>query len=266
MKRLLLTKTILISFISFSFAQTDSGQVKTKEFKWEISASINSVEAQIGDPLITSWDWAYQNLVVLGNRTDKSFSFSIIPKYSIGDNVKLRCEFGMTNIYLTSHYNGVNNYNTNFPDNLIKDDTIQQKAFRFVPGIQWTFIKKKFVEFHCGFSADYFYYGKMYWKDNLKDNIPGDYDRWVGTTPGGFAVGTGAFAGFNIYPCKHISFGAEFSSTFLYYKIGGVQEGERIFHFSSAPATIREWRISDNVAKGTQFSKVMSSVNITLHF
>lgn len=263
--KLLLTTTFLILFTSFSFSQTDTGKVKTKEIRWDVSVSMNSVEAQIGDPLITSWDWAYQNLVVFGNRTDRSLSFSIIPKYSIRDNVRLRCEVGLTNIYLTSHYNGINNYNTNFPNNLIKDDTIQQKMLRFSPGFEWSFIKKKIIESYCGFSANYISYGKMYWKDNLKDNTaPSDYDRWTGTTQGGFAAGIGAFAGFNIYCCKCISIGAEFSSALLYYKIGGIQKGQRFFQFSSSPATIREWKISDNVAKGTQYSKVMSSVNVTI--
>ncbi len=218
--------------------------------------------------VIDGWGaFPYTNLTgYFGDRKNKSFSFSIIPKYLVRDDVRLRCEFGFTNIHLISHFNGINDSGaTGIQTNLIKDDTIQQKIFRLTPGIQWNFVKRKFLQAYCGFSANYQYYGKSYWKDNLKSNDSPDFDRWTGVTPGGFAAGIGAFAGFNIYLLKRISIGSELSSSLVYYKLGGVQTGMRYAgpNLSTYP---RAWSIANNVASGIQFCTIMPSINVVFLF
>src|ERR1041385_5788439 len=145
MKKYLLIISILISLATFSVAQTDSA--KANEYKWEVSASINSVEAQIDQNVIDSWGlYPYSNLYYEGNKLNKSISTSITPKHLIKKDFLLRCEFGFTNIYIISHLNGANDSNaTPSTQYLIKDDTMQQKIFRLIPGIQWNFIKAKFI-------------------------------------------------------------------------------------------------------------------------
>lgn len=269
MKAILFITTFFIS--SICYAQLDSVQIAKKSFhKWVFTASINSVEAQIDQKVVDAWGaYPNANLNYVGNKTNKSVSFSLTPSYLIMDDLLLRCEFGFTNIYLISHLNGENDSNaTAATQYLIKDDTLQQKIFRFAPGIQWNFIHKKRMYAYCGFSVDYFHFTKSYWKDNLKSSNPTinpNYDRWTGETKGGFAAGIGAFGGFNISPIKNFSIGAEFSTALVYYKIGGMQNGLHNYG-DNVIAISRSWSLADNVARGVQFLKIMPSLNISFEF
>jgi hypothetical protein len=81
-------------------------------------------------------------------------------------------------------------------------------------------------------------------------------------TPGGFAFGIGAFAGFNILLQKKISFGAEVSSSALYYKLGGITISESTAQVIPNMA-YSEYDTFTNSYKGFKISKIISSFNIT---
>jgi len=252
-----------ISTICYSQIHTTSDSTN---YKWEISLAVNSVGAQVNQPLIASWGWAYTNLTILGDQTDKSFSVSISPKFSIKNSIVLRSEFGLTNIYLISHFNGIGDSNTTYPTNLIKDDTLQQKIIRLAIGLQYSFLKKSRIEMYCGMALTSSFLGKMYWKDNLKSNNSDDIDRWSGTTPGGYIVGLNTFTGFKFRLCKRFAIGSEIFYGLQYYRLGGVQTGTREFGTTSGPITTRNWSIANNIASGFQFSKIMPSINISFQF
>ena len=262
---------ILLSLISilFSFcclAQSDSAS-PAKKPKWGISVVYNSVEAQIDQQLMNTWVFPainyYDNF---GDKKNKSYSLSILPEYSINEDMFLRFELGMTNINLLSHFNGYHDsVSTGFSVNTIADDTLQQKIYRFSPGIQLNFMKMKFIEAYCGGMLNYFHYSEITWVQNIKSNdIPGRGTIYRSTTPGGFAAGIGAFSGFNIYLNKKIAIGGEISYSLLYYKLGGTESGMTISTFPTSPTETAIWSVENNKSGGVQFSKIMPSFHLTI--
>jgi len=228
--KIIITAMFLSSLTYSAFAQFD--KEATIHSKWSISASINSVEAQMDQKLFDTWVFPSANYYAyFGDKHDKSISVSVFPKYQIADDVLFRFEFGITNIDLRSHFDGSKNNGNSAgaagavvnPD-IIKDDIIQQKIYRFSPGIQWNFMKKKFIESYCGATINYFQYSKLYWSDYIEQISTTKYTHWTANTHGGFATGIGAFAGVNIYLRKSISIGGEFAYALLYYNLGGEQK------------------------------------------
>ncbi len=262
------------SFISLLFASvttTSFAQLEKQEpkYKWSISAAINSVEAQVGDPEHASWGYAYANFNNFGDKINKSLSLSITPKYFINENMLARFEFGLTNINLSSYYNAqTSSSNTN---TIIEYQTIEQKIYRYIPGIQWNFLRKKFIESYCGITVSYLHYNHMAYTNrfegrNLQSNtLTGGFDDKA-IAIGGFAMGGGAFMGGNIYLQKHISVGAEFSTSLLYYEIGDTFSGVSTDLINPNPSTTQIYSYSTTSYKGFQFSKILSSFNISIWF
>jgi type II secretory pathway pseudopilin PulG len=254
------------SLTTIMFAQLSEKQAQ--KYKWSISAAINSVEAQLDQKLLDTWVYPSANYYsYFGNKHDNSLSLSIIPKYHITGDILLRFELGITNIDLQSYYNGINDSNSNSAAaNIIKTDTIRQKIYRFIAGVQWDFIQKKFIESYCGASLCYLKYNEMYWTDFIIDNKYNQTGKNTATTAGGFATGIGAFVGVNIYLHKQISIGGEFSYSILYYKLGGMQNGIYQRTTKNVMDVKENWAISDNTSTGIQFSKVIPSFNLTVYF
>jgi hypothetical protein len=272
-------KTLLLILLTShcAFAQYD---VEDKN-KWSFSIAYNSVEAQMDQKLFDTWVGPSANYYAYyGDKKDKSYSFCIIPKYQIAKGVFLRFEFGITKIDLESHYNGSGDTTAQNQPILgsfdgIADGIIQQKIYRYCLGVQWNFIKVKFIEAYCGASFNYFNYKIMDWSEYIEDGasvhqLP-DYKNqtYKSTTPGGFAAGIGTLAGVNIYLTHCISLGGEFSYSLLYYKLGGVQSGVWDVYENISSHYYHDhlvWSIHNNASEGIQFSKVMPSFKISIHF
>lgn len=260
----------------FSFAYSVFAQLETKiANNFGLSVAMNSIQAQVEIPLMTATGFitnagavavdADGNILANGNRVDNSFSYSIVPKYYIHNDFLLRFEFGMTNLTLKA------NSDSKGPlDHIITNEDVTTKIFRCTPGFQWIFMKKKKIESYCGMTMSYVKYSDM----NLnvysehREAVTDTIMYWIRkkeNTPGGFAVGIGAFAGFNIYLNKHFSLGAELSSSALYYKLGGVTTGEnseQVF-----PNSVDTYPSSfTNSYKGFKISKIISSFNISFWF
>jgi hypothetical protein len=209
MKKNISATAVLMLLASFSFAQKDSLMGKEIIYKWRTTFAINSVEAQMDQQLLNTWLYPATNYYDnFGNKTNKSFSLSVIPKYYLNDNVWLRFELGVTYINLHSHYNGA--YDTLNPggiNNTVKS-TLKQTIYRFAPGVQWNFMKRKFFQPYCGASVYYLQYGKLYWDEYVSENgTAGRTTDYKTTTLGGFASGIGSFIGLNVYLNKRISVG-----------------------------------------------------------
>lgn len=282
------TKIIFSAMFFYLFATSAFAQLETNipqyekgqpKYKWSISAAVNSAEAQMDQMLFNTWEAPYTNYYSnYGNKQDKSVSLSIIPKYQIADEIFLRFEFGITSINLQSHFNGIgdtvsqNQGQAMGSARTIADDNIQQTIYRYAAGIQWNFMKKKFIETYFGASLNYFHYSEMHWSLDItgvlpfSNNIDNRNTNYTSFTPGGFATGIGTFAGFNVYLHKRVSLGGEFSYSILYYKLGGIENGVTEQIFPTTPTEILNWKVYNNASKGIEFSKVMPSLNLTIHF
>lgn len=254
----------LFSITYFSFAQTKDGN------DFGLSIAMNSIQAQVEIPLMTGTGIvvvdADGNILTGGNRVDKSYSYSIIPKYHINNGIALRFEFGVTNLNLSSSSDS-KYYSTH----AISNTEVKSKIFRYTPGFQWTFMKTKRLESYCGMTVSYINYQKLninayYEHRNLPTDTITDWEKSMATTPGGFAVGFGAFAGFNIYLHKHISLGAELSSSALYYKLAGTTTEESSGQVPPNPLSPTVTSTYSNSYKGFKISKIISSFNISFWF
>ena len=207
-------KTINLQFAAFLSILLFNTTLCAQKNKLSISAAINSVEAQLGDPEWDSWGYVKNNFNNYGDITNKSFSLSVIPKYFISNDILLRFELGVTKINL-KYFHDSDPHSINPPySHLIQNQSIEQNIYRFIPGIQWNFLKKKFIETYCGMTVCYLHYSDMKYRDHAEQRVLATgvlYGGYEGNTTfaGGFAVGIGAFAGFNIYLSKHFSTGAE---------------------------------------------------------
>ena len=265
------TKFFLQAMFLFLFSYSSFAQTK-RELKWGLSLAMNSIQAQIAIPLMTNGGEviidADGNIIAKGDRNDHSISYSIVPKYYINDDILLRFEFGITNLNLKAYYeveaplpvNGRYTYRTE----------VANKIYRYAPGFQWFFLKEKKIESYCGMTASYINYKSLnhhyYSEDiNLASNTLRSSNDVTRITPGGFATGVGAFAGFNIYLLKRVSLGAELSSSALYYKLGGeATQTLTEFNVLGPNPAVTYSTTYPNSYKGFKISKITSSFNISL--
>lgn len=237
------------------------------KYKWGLTTAINSIQAQVAIPLMTGPGAQIidtdGNILAGGNRTDKSYSFSVIPKYHLNNNILVRFELGMTNLnlYANADQKGTINH-------VISNIEVTNKIYRYTPGFQWSFMKTKKTESYCGITASYISYksiGRNYYyeyRDLGTDTIQ-YWGKIKETTPGGLSFGIGALTGFNFIVHKYISFGAELTSSALYYQLGGVTTSEETQQsFPDPPFSFVGTYI--NSYKGFKISKLISSFNITI--
>lgn len=256
MKRILL---IIFQFLFTAALIAQENQNEKNEHKWGLSVAINSVDAQIGDPERTSWGF---EPLYISDKVEKSFSFSIIPKYFIRGDILLRVEFGLTNLDFT--------YNQDYKDinHTITNQSAQQKIYRCLPSIQWNFMQKNNIEFNCGSSLYFLNYSSMNYNQysEIRQLTTDTLSFWANTDAifqGGFAIGSGIFTGVNFYLQKRFSVGVEFSSALLYYKLGGQYYLKNVYQsIPNPPVTLPEATYSSSF-KGLQFSKIFASFNIS---
>ena len=274
MKKLTLyTLLILFNYKTYSqSAPTPDGSTFTHEnnrkHNFGLSVAINSIQGQVEVPLMTGGGTqiidADGNILAGGNRIDKSYSFSIIPKYYINNDILLRFEFGMMNLHSQANLEE----KLTFEHGIYKSE-VTNKIYRYGSGFQWVFMRKKKIESYCGMTASYINYKYINTirysesRERLTDTLQ-SWGNVKETTPGGFALGFGALAGFNVYLHKRISLGAELSSSALYYKLGGdstVEDTE--FNVSGPNPSITYNYTYTNSYRGFKISKIISSFNIT---
>lgn len=238
------------------------------KYKWGASVAINSIQAQVAIPLMTGPGAQIidvdGNILTGGNRLDKSYSFSIIPKYYWKNNILMRFEYGMTNLKLKSDSNDKLNQHT------ISHREIENKINRYGFGFQWIFVKNSRLESYFGLTASYINYKPINstWDFENRDLVTDTLNfktHVVEVTPGGFGAGAGALTGFNIYLSQRFSIGAELSSTALYYKLGGETASSTLEQVAGNP-TVSYTGVNANSYKGFKISKIMSSFNITVWF
>lgn len=272
MKKLTLYALLILSnYKTYSqSAPTADGSTFTHEnnrkHDFGLSVAVNSIQGQVEIPLMAGYGAqiidADGNILTDGKRIDKSYSYSIIPKYYINNDFLLRFEFGITNLNLNANSNEKFSFN-----HIISTKVVTNKIYRYNPGFQWIFMRKKKIESYCGMTANYINYKEVYSSDynEVRNKATDTLQYWTNakeTTPGGFAVGIGAFAGFNIYLQKRISLGAELSSSALYYKLGGETTSEDTEYSVPGPLFTHTDTFTNSYT-GFKISKIISSFNIT---
>ncbi len=250
-----------------------------KEYKWCASVAINSIHAQIevpigtiiggtgvvGAPMVVDADG---NIIGRGNRKENSFSISIIPKYRLSEDFLLRTEFTYTDLNATAEFES--NSLSNPILHLMNDHQVDLTIHRFGGGFLWQFVNEKRIESYCGLSAYYQNFGdvsiSLY--HETRSGIDDTLQSYVSITddvPGGYALGIGAIIGFNIFLHKHISVGAEFSSSIMHYELGGEAKSYSSGHFVP-DYYYTNTTIYTNSYTGTKVSKILSSFNISYWF
>lgn len=263
-----LTLFLLIFIPSFTFAQEETS--KEKKYKWGCSFAINSVEAQFGKPEEVAWGYANAYGSTVMERTDKSVSLSILPKYLINNYFLLRFEFCITNFNVEINSTSKNTIPA-LTTYTVQSGKSDQKVYKYIGGVQYSFLKTKRLDSYCGLSISYTKYLTMIHsaqsqiRNVITDTITNN-NTTTGTNPGGFSTGLGIFSGFNFYLQKHISIGGEFSSSLLYYKIGGIGVGESTSQIGSKLPVTSKYVNRSTSYKGLQFSKIISSLNIAVWF
>lgn len=256
--------------LTLAFIFQQNSNLRAQKLKPAISAAINSVEAQLGDPEWDSWGYVKNNFNQFGDIRNKSFSLSIIPKYFIRNDVLLRLELGITNIHLTNYFDNDPHKSINPPSShTVINQYIKQKIYRLTPGIQWNFMRKKFIESYSGVTLSYLHYSGMKYRNHFEQRdlatdafISGFEDNAEAT--GGFAAGIGSFVGLNFYIGKHFSLGPEASFSFLYYKIGNKFSG--MSTQINNPSSSQAYSFSPTGYRGFQFSKILPSFHLSVWF
>lgn len=258
--------SFILFFNSYLFAQFDTEP--DIKYKWGIGVAINSIQAQVEIPIMSGSGAqiidADGNIITGGNREDKSYSISIVPKYHIKNNVQIRFEYGLTKLNLVSNSNHKLNQHT------ISYREVNNKINRYNIGFQWMFVKTFRLESYFGLTGTYVNYSDISSTSSFENrDLVSDTllfkTKTNEITPGGYATGISGLTGFNIYLSNRFSIGAELSSTALYYKIGGkgVSETEELVAGNPSVSYSGEYA---NSYKGFKISKIMSSFNFTVRF
>ena len=154
------------------------------------------------------------------NLKHKSYAGGLLANYNINDETTIRLRFGMTKFFIDEYrdeyLSGVH---------YVESNKGQQTKTQFAPGIIWKMNKNKFdlfggfeipINLHGQFTMDYVYTRTDFLTGNIKSN-----GQSITTLPSGHSFGVGAIMGFNYFPAKWFSIGAEFSPSLLYAKLSG---------------------------------------------
>jgi hypothetical protein len=265
MKNKIIILTMFFSSITYSgLAQFNE---KQNEHKWGMTVSVNDANSQMAyyGEVGLAMD-AEGNMISAGKKINHSFSLSFTPKYYINNQWLLRFEYGLTQIDLTNMSIAYSSPTPSF-NSTTTNDAIKQKINRYVAGAQFIFFKNKRIESYGGVSLDYIKYAvitrNVYSEqhDVVTDTLI-SWGRSNITIPGGYAVGSSVFGGFNVFLYNHISLGAEFSSSLLYYNVGGEYSELYSYQNKPSPPLVLTNTISNDSYKGTRFTKVLTLLNI----
>ena len=269
MKQLLFISSLACS--SVCYAQSAANESDSVNHRWEIGIAYNSVQAQMNQYLFDTWQVQSTNhYAALGDKHDKSYSVSVLPKYYIKNDLAFRIELGFTAINLNKDYNAVGdtlsqNQGQMFGlENVSKVGNIKQKIYRFIPGVEYTFLRKKFLTVYAGADFVFLFYDKVTWRDSVSLNdIPGRSTTYFSETPGGIATGAGVRIGLRAEITKRIAIGCEFTDQLLYYNLGGKQTGTMHYYYPNGTELDLSWSINNNSSKGVQFTKIIPSIHIS---
>lgn len=196
------------------------------------------------------------------NLKHKSYAGGVLANYNVNDQTTIRLRFGMTKYFIDEYKDeylgGVRN---------VESNKGQQSKTHFAPGIIWKINKNK-LDLFGGFEIPINLHGQftMNWTYTNTDSLTGtvtNSGQQKTTLPKGHSFGVGALMGFNYFPAKWFSVGAEFSPSLLYAKLSGKTETVSISSVPSASTTIY---YTQDEEKGFTFYENRFSINLSVWF
>jgi hypothetical protein len=249
MKKLTILLCILLTSI-FAFGQ---------EKKFGITLQVSSPSK---DDVSLGWYNIDGESIDGYNLKHKSFAGGLLANYNISDETTIRVRFGMTKFFIDEYrdeyLSGVHS---------VESNKGRQTKTQFAPGIIWKMNKNKLdlfggfeipINLHGKFTMDYVYTNT----DSLTGSIISDGQQ-ITTLPNGYSFGIGAIMGFNYFPAKWFSLGAEFSPSLLYAKLSGKTTTVNSSTVPSSPTTTYNSQDED---KGFTFYDQRFSINLSLWF
>lgn len=240
------------------FGQNDS----IKKHRKILEFNINTVE-QASDFVIQ------ERLIYNSHRKENSYCLGANIGYQIKENSYLRFSFKYTKHKANEILDERESTSYIGGDYVINNLKAEQSVYYFAPSYIWNYNFKKMF-FFGGFQMVYKYYGKMsgttkqyfYTSSNLEQTID---SRQI--EDGGYSFGAGAVLGFNINFWKNLFIGAEFSSAYCYYDIGGKIRTERDILFHNNPSNnFTDYNETARTTQGHGFSAIISSINLSIKF
>ncbi|MBK5286643.1 MAG: hypothetical protein JJE25_14725 [Bacteroidia bacterium] len=203
--------SLALLFVSFScLAQQDTLKGK---YKWGIGLQVNSLEEL---PPIVNLTNFFQ---LSGDKKNTSFSLSIIGSHLLKNHSEIKIKVGITS------YNYSMDYKTIQSGQLVNvfHGELKQKTWHYSVGVVKSFLIDK-LTFYGGSDIEIKLFGK-YLEDDKIEGYQNDTIIDIGFSnniiDGGIGFGLGFNAGVNYRICNRLRLGLEFSSSFLYSKIGG---------------------------------------------
>jgi hypothetical protein len=192
----------------------------------------------------------------------KTYAGGFLAIYNINTETTVRLRFGRTNFF-------IDEYKDEYISGVqyVESNKGQQTKTQIAPGIIWKINSNKLVLFggfelpvnlHGTFTMDYVFKGT----DSLTGSLTGSGQQTT-TLPGGHSFGIGALMGFNYFPAKWFSMGAEFSPSLLYAKLSGKTTTVRN---SSVPPVPTNTSYTQDEDKGFTFYDQRFSINLSVWF
>jgi len=224
------------------------------------------ISLQVNSPSVDNINVGWFNVEVESidgyNLKHKSYSSGILVNYNINDETTIRLRLGMTKNFIEEYRDeymlGVR---------YIDSNKGQQTKFHFAPGIIWKMNKKK-LDLYGGFEIPINLHGKytMDWvytnTDSLMGNITVSGEKAI-TIPKGYSFGVGALIGFNYFPIKWFSLGAEFAPSLLYAKLSGKTT---TINTQTIPINTINTSYTHDKDEGITFYEQRFSINLSIWF
>lgn len=242
-------KTILCVITVCLFFTANSQSKKTVE----ISGTFNSVDPIL--PLGNLFFGDSRNSDA-GKEINKSIAPGLIGKYFFAENIALRLRF----VYMKRD---LNYQNTGFQGaGSFEDVTNQQNIYKIAPGIQWSFVQKKF-SFFSGLELPFTFISTLTEVTNIATESPSGRSTVYRTheIPGGTAFGLGFFMGANFSISKQLSIGFETGTACEQTHAGGTIVMDQIS--SSSGEFITK---SDQTLKRFGFAPLQAGITFSFQF
>ncbi len=196
------------------------------------------------------------------NLRHKSFAMGLLINYNIREETTLRLRVGISRQF-------INEYRDKYISAVryIESNKGEQTKFQIAPGVIWK-MNRNNLDLYGGFELPINLHGQFTMNldytgiDSLSGNVLFE-GRNITTLPSGYSVGIGAIMGFNYFPIKHFSVGAEFSPSLLYAQLSGTTRSERYSTIPTAPV-VTNFTLDEDA--GYTFYDQRFSINFSFWF
>ena len=259
------TTLFFLGTLSAIAQQQDSAK---KVSKWKIGVEIGTIEpiTETGYNILFT---QFESMGVYSHERNNSGSFGITGSYltKSGCGFRLSTKYGLYKSSRTFDNREFSAGSIPYDPYTIDTFSVKQPSLIFSPGMFWNFSFKK-INLIGGFQM----IGQVYSPAkerhihryyDLQTNTLLDYRTYDYKLTGGYSIGLAPFVGFSVNIFKHISLGAEFSSTYAYYHTGGQfsYTETRIY-----PGWLEQGYVDTHTYNAFKFSRLNTSIALSYNF